>query len=209
MEPSTPSLDEKEIAKKALEELVTYFHVLKHESDRGKVLIVATYLDEALKGLHHDFIVLCEKREKDLCDKMMRPMGILSSFAAKIQLAYSYGLIDQLLFAQLEILRSVRNYVAHNISAFSFDTPEVEQKVARLRFDELASKVVVVTDGGKYGTREELMNIFGKSGVALVEKEQMNTRSRFVVSGLMIKALISQRSIQLYKKYSLIPSSFA
>jgi DNA-binding MltR family transcriptional regulator len=112
---------------------LSYFRSLFKESDRGAVLISATRLEEKLELLHRAYITQKVADPKKVLEELFRPYAPLSSFSAKIQLAYAYGLIDADDYADLSIIRRIRNDAAHTSVEFSFEPQEVCQKIAHLK----------------------------------------------------------------------------
>jgi DNA-binding MltR family transcriptional regulator len=92
---------------------------LIEESDRGCVLVGAAMLEEDLAAL---FKVVFQKNaipgkvEKSLFDAN----GPLSTFSAKIKMAYGMGLIDRPVFDDLELIRRIRNEFAHSPAKVDF-----------------------------------------------------------------------------------------
>lgn len=94
---------------------------LNRESDRGCALMAAAYLDTALMELLQRFFVDDQKASKHILDGT----GVLSSFAARIELAYLIGLISPKLREDLNRIRRIRNEFAHTSSEVRFDDPEI------------------------------------------------------------------------------------
>ncbi len=115
------------------EATLSYFRSLFKESDRGAVLISATRLEEKLELLHRTHITHQVADPKKVLEELFRPYAPLSSFSAKIQLAYAYGLIDAEDYADLNIIRKIRNDAAHTSVEFSFEPPEIAQKITHLK----------------------------------------------------------------------------
>lgn len=112
---------------------LSYFRSLFKESDRGAVLISATRLEEKLELLHRKSISHRVTDAKKLLDELFRPYAPLSSFSAKIQLAHAYGLIDAEDYADLNIIRKIRNDAAHTSVEFSFEAKDISQRVTHLK----------------------------------------------------------------------------
>jgi DNA-binding MltR family transcriptional regulator len=66
---------------------------------------------------------LSNKRYAEMSGKM----APLSSFAAKIEMALTLGVISEDFYYQLHALRKVRNAFAHQIEALTFDHPEIRK----------------------------------------------------------------------------------
>jgi len=105
---------------------------LAFESDRGCVLVAAAYLDESLFELFHATFSQDSVCQKKAVDPMFTGLGPLSTFSAKIKLAYALELIDADIFSSLETIRKIRNEFAHTFSELTFDTPSVADRVKNL-----------------------------------------------------------------------------
>jgi DNA-binding MltR family transcriptional regulator len=62
--------------------------------------------------------------EKELAE-LFDGTAPLSTFSAKIKIAYAMGIIGKLTRHDLEKLREIRNAFAHSIRHLSFDLPEI------------------------------------------------------------------------------------
>src|SRR5262245_64431751 len=51
--------------------------------------------------------------------------GPLSRFAAKIAVAYGFGLIDDGLYDDLMVIREIRNKFAHTLNKITFSSPDI------------------------------------------------------------------------------------
>jgi DNA-binding MltR family transcriptional regulator len=112
---------------------LSYFRSLFKESDRGAVLISATRLEEKLGLLHRNYITHQVGDSKKVLEELFRPYAPLSSFSAKIQLAYAYGLIEAEDYADLNVLRKIRNDAAHTSVEFSLETNEMRQRIMHIK----------------------------------------------------------------------------
>jgi DNA-binding MltR family transcriptional regulator len=99
---------------------IEYFRTYFSESDRGCVLIVAEELDKMLKDLHMAHIEASSGANSDLRKRLFSYNGPIGHFAARIQVAYAYGLISKQTYEDLERLREIRNDAAHTSQNFSF-----------------------------------------------------------------------------------------
>ena len=59
--------------------------------------------------------------------------GPLSRFAAKIAVAYGFGLIDDDLYDDLRVLREIRNKFAHTLNKITFSSPDVIELMQKFR----------------------------------------------------------------------------
>ena len=101
------------------------FSELKHESDRGCILVGTSAVDDALKIALKRRLSTDEHIRNKAVEPMFESMGPLSTFSARIKLAYAVGLIPRWIFEDLEKIRKIRNRAAHEHTAHSFDTPHV------------------------------------------------------------------------------------
>lgn len=86
------------------------------ESDRGVVLIGAAHVDNHLRHLFE--AVLPKDLASDRRRQLLSYPGPLSSFNARVEVAYGTRLIDRRLYDALNALRKIRNEVAHSAAAF-------------------------------------------------------------------------------------------
>lgn len=101
------------------------FSEMMSESDRGCILIGASAIDAILSSL----LQLHLSRERHVAKHAVAPlfaaMGPLSTFSARIKLAYALALIPRWMFEDLEKIRRVRNEAAHEYGKKTFESPEV------------------------------------------------------------------------------------
>ncbi len=97
---------------------------LRHESDRGVVIVLAAMLEEILEECVKARL---EKLDQvvGLADKLFGPERPLSTFSAKIAMAAALGVIDEDLYRRIDGVRALRNACAHAQVGMRLDTPEV------------------------------------------------------------------------------------
>lgn len=101
------------------------FEALSRESDRGLILVSASYLDDALERLLRARFSIEHKKSKSMIDPLFNTFGPLSTFSSKIKMSYAIDLIERWVYRDLEILRKLRNEFAHSIGPAVFDSDEV------------------------------------------------------------------------------------
>jgi len=106
---------------------------LKTESDRGCVLIACHVLDAALEHLLRSNLSRQRTVMKQAVGPLFVNMGPLSSFSAKIKLAYALRLICDWAYEDLETIRSIRNAIAHSHASFSFESVDIETLLYRMK----------------------------------------------------------------------------
>lgn len=103
-------------------------HVLNTTDERGLVLSIAAFCEDALGRLLFAFFKDTQSA-KDVIEGFNSPLGTLS---ARIKACHGLGLISDSQFADLEKLRRIRNEFAHNWDLISFETPRVASFIANL-----------------------------------------------------------------------------
>ncbi len=98
---------------------------------RGLPLVGAALIDERLQETLRSFFCECRVSSK-LLDEGDAPLGTLSSRA---RACYALGLIDDFEFAEIELIRKVRNEFAHAKHGVSFRTEKVMSLCSTLRSD--------------------------------------------------------------------------
>lgn len=86
------------------------------ESGRGAILIATSHVEDHLTKLIE--VTLPKGISNNHKNKLLKYPGPLSSFSAKIELAYVFRLINKNLYDSLNSLRKIRNDAAHNPSKF-------------------------------------------------------------------------------------------
>jgi len=123
----------------------------RQESDRGVVILAGSYLERALEQRLKSHLV-----EHKNTDVLFEGYGPLSSFAAKIDIAFSVGLLPVAIRGEFHRLRKIRNFCAHEDGAVSFSNPRLAELCGGL---EVAGGVEKC-GGGKYkvsGARQQFL----------------------------------------------------
>lgn len=93
------------------EDLNQFQEMFMKETDRGLVLVAASFIDFNLQNLLVSKLTL---QKKDVSE-FFSGNGFLSTFSSKIKLAKAIELIDETTFRNIEVVRKVRNQYAHMI----------------------------------------------------------------------------------------------
>ncbi|MFN3851337.1 MAG: hypothetical protein ACK4NY_18010 [Spirosomataceae bacterium] len=93
------------------EDLNQFQEMLNKETDRGLVLVAASFIDFCLQNLLLSKLTIQKKDEKEI----FSGNGFLSTFSSKIKLAKAIELIDETTFKNIEVVRKIRNQYAHTI----------------------------------------------------------------------------------------------
>lgn len=94
------------------------FENVPPESDRGAVLIAQEIISSELTNLFKELAPKDEIANK-MSKEIFRYPQPMSSFAAKVRIAYYTGLINDPPYTSIQILREIRNEAAHSDVTFS------------------------------------------------------------------------------------------
>jgi mannitol operon repressor len=103
-----------------LAEFSCFLPELNKESDRGRVMVSYSFLDELMRRILLAFFIDRESSQQ-LLDGFNARLG---TFSTRTAAAYTLGLISQAEFKACETLRRVRNRFAHDVHA-SFDQQDI------------------------------------------------------------------------------------
>ena len=110
------------------------------ETDRACAVLAAAFLDRALGELLHGFM----RDDPKVRERLFGRNHPLTTFGARIDLAFALGLIGTTEHHDLDLVRKIRNHFAHELTGLSFDTPPTRTGAAsfvpRMRSDS-ASRV--------------------------------------------------------------------
>jgi hypothetical protein len=84
--------------------------ILTRQTEAGNALVAAGLVEDWLEKL-----LLTAGREltNDNAGRIFGPMGSLGTFSAKIEIAYSFGLIEEHVRDDLRLIKSIRNNFAY------------------------------------------------------------------------------------------------
>ncbi|MCA0902030.1 DUF4145 domain-containing protein [Microbulbifer agarilyticus] len=100
-------------------------------SDRNAALVASAAFDVLLERLLLAFLVQDSAISKGIAKK--------SSFANKINLCFSLGLISEEEMHDLNLLRDIRNAFAHNLFDCDFENPKVKIAISNLQLPKKAN----------------------------------------------------------------------
>lgn len=112
---------------RSFDEHMLFMAALEGQSDLGRVLITASYIDDKLGRILEAFLV-AKRAPKALFNGMGAPLG---TFSARTSMAYALSLIDEREFSSINAIRKVRNIFAHDLTA-SFDLASVRSHLDTL-----------------------------------------------------------------------------
>ena len=107
--------------------------ILRQLDERGLVLSLAAFAEEALGDLIKAFLIPGDPA-KQLLEGFNAPLG---TFSARIKMAYSLGLVTRRQHEDLDRLRRIRNEFAHSWEPMSFNDQKVASHISALHFSSL------------------------------------------------------------------------
>ncbi len=114
----------------------------QRESDRACAVLAVATLDTLLENLLRRSMIA------DVPKELFQGNGPLQPFSAKIDAAYSYGLIAAEERSDFHILRKIRNDFAHDVDhELSFLTPKVADRVQALKLPRMFEGHPILTEG--------------------------------------------------------------
>ena len=152
-----------------------FFDVLNQEDDLAVIVIAASYLDASLGAMLKRHL-----REGSTSERLLDPQrGAVGSFATRADLCYSLQLIDKGVFQDLIRIAEIRNMVAHNHFALSFDSPQIGDLVRQLQYPDIVFNTATGDPLRISGELQFLRNRFVLAAVLLSQ--------RLLVSGLGVQ----------------------
>ena len=146
------------------------------ESDRGAVLFAASLLESNLGTLIQNRLLVTEDRDDKLFSGAMGP---LSTFSAKIEMAYRLGLITCDTKSMLNMFRGVRNDFAHSFEFTSFEDQSIRDRLQNTFEAQAHIYDALISDARKHSESviEELND--GESNVEFTMEEDWPLRVTF------------------------------
>lgn len=105
------------------------------DSDRAAAILASSYLEEAIGDYIKSFLV-----QDPSIEELFEGHGALSSFSARIGIAFALGLITKKMRNDLNSIRKVRNHFAHHPTETSFQVSPVRDLCSNLLGAEPSSE---------------------------------------------------------------------
>jgi hypothetical protein len=106
-----------------------YINMLAQQSQAGNALVLAGLVEDWLQKL---LLQAGRPLSNTLATKIFDGMGPLSQFAAKIEVAYLFELVDETTYNDLLAIKEIRNRFAHTIRFVNFSSEEIKKACQRL-----------------------------------------------------------------------------
>jgi DNA-binding MltR family transcriptional regulator len=113
-------------------ELELIIDEIREQPDRGAAILAGSILSEFLaRAIIKAFSTETSNRRRV---KLFEGFGPLSSFSARIEIAYSMAVVDDdATYNDLIVIKDIRNAFAHSIEPMSFQSDEIKHYVKKLK----------------------------------------------------------------------------
>lgn len=101
--------------------------------DRGLILSLAAFSEDSLGNLLLAFM-LDNKASKQLIEGFNAPLG---TFSSRIKACFSLGLITEMQYNDLELLRKIRNKFSHSWENISINDKDITQQILNLNYSRI------------------------------------------------------------------------
>ena len=95
---------------------------LGQKTDAGVAMIVAAALDRLLEAA---LLTKMVKLNREKRDRIFGEYGALQGFSAKIDVAFSLGIVDRETYNSLTVVRKIRNQFAHTEGSLNFESEAI------------------------------------------------------------------------------------
>jgi hypothetical protein len=103
--------------------------ILSRQTEAGNALVVAGLVEDELEKL---LLAAGRQLSNKTAKGLFGGMGPLSSFSAKIEIAYLFELIDKPVRDDLRVIKSIRNAFAHTTRFLHFDSPRIAKETCKM-----------------------------------------------------------------------------
>ena len=180
----------------AVDLIEKFFGFTQSESDRGVALIVVSMLDSMLGELHAAYIGKnVGEGAKAIFDKLASNNDPLSTLAGKIEMARCFGLIGETEYRDLNVMRRLRNRVAHDLVRFAFADMETERLISQLQTAKIGQGIVEMPLPDLHPL-DLLCNSFVQT-ITTAPKGKCRPRAHFVVHGMLLYVLLQKKKAHL------------
>jgi hypothetical protein len=119
--------------KVGLSELPELFERLKEESETGKVLIFASYIDRKVTEFVRAHLFHLDSKSKE--DEIFGSNGPLGTFGSRLALSYHLGWLSVAQRNRLDAFRKIRNEFAHNAFKVKLSDPMIVSLMSKIKYD--------------------------------------------------------------------------
>jgi mannitol repressor len=137
-------------------QVVSIYH---NESDRAAAVLATSYLERILEEHIRESLI-----DDPFIDELFIGYGPLSSFSAKISVAYGFGLIPKWMKQDMTYIRKIRNHFAHHHFEVSFMSSPARDLCANLSM----AKPILDSEGATNKEREPRFQFLLTVGMNIV-----------------------------------------
>ena len=128
-----------------LKDFLPYIERLGKESDRGRVLISTGYIEQLLKDVLQAYFI-----EGNSANSLFDE-GALATFSSRAHLCHALGLISDDEYHDIQLIRKIRNHLAHKMHS-SFEDSQVIDRCKLLLLKAHDYGEVVTSPSGQFQT---------------------------------------------------------
>lgn len=119
------------------------------EDDRARGILAAASLEQALE---HALSTKFVRSPEEIRTQLFGESAPLRDFAAKARMAYAFGIVGEMTFSDIGIIRQIRNTFAHSRTKLSSDTSEMAYAASCI---SLGKRYNEMNDGNISGLLDE------------------------------------------------------
>jgi DNA-binding MltR family transcriptional regulator len=120
-------------SEKHIDNIGAQLKALHRRTHAGTVIAASAQIENVLEKLLLAYMRSLTKKEHA---RLFRGYGPLSNFAAKTDMAYALNMIPKSMFDALNILRSLRNEIAHSAEIVDLSHPKIKPLFGKLSDQE-------------------------------------------------------------------------
>lgn len=169
----------------------------KGSSDRAAAIIGGAFLEDILETILRYYFIGDKKHDSLLFEGN----GILGTFSSKISLAYRIGLISKGEYEKLEVIRSIRNRFAHELSFLNFNEQSIASKCKNIEYPAH----MITPD---YGDENGEVKIYLDSEFCIEKAASDQPRAIFQEAIMVLMNLLGARLSVLNSKKNTSPPEF-
>jgi hypothetical protein len=130
---------------------------IDRHDDRSAAILAASFLEDRLTRGIKARLIPDAKAQK----KFLEYPGPISTFAAKIDLAYLMGILDPGTTQRLHVIREVRNIFAHELGEITFNGSQIEKLCKKLYRIEALKWLKAQFEGEEYRQTHQILQSNG------------------------------------------------
>jgi len=130
--------------------------VYRNESDRAAAILASSFVDNTLRKL-----LLAHMVDHPKVNDLFEGDRPLATFSSRITVAFGLGLLPPDRYADLDLVRKIRNHFAHSEEAASFSSPPVRDWCTDLRILGKQAEAELVARGTEWDNRDRFLLAVG------------------------------------------------